>query len=490
MKNFAITITALLLTSILFISNANAQLWSGTTSNPFYSYIKANTDDYRGVLIGGSIEPITGNPMLSIVGDTNRDGIACYGETFGITAITNTGVALRAEANTGGLAGDFLGNVDVNGQLAASDMLTSRLQVGLINSTTTSVLFSQNPNGGLAAHFDGDVKVENGHVVIGDDMNLTGGLDALLQVKTSAPQTFGIRAESTHTIAVTGASTNAAGVSGGSVNGRGVYGSSVESNAIEGHSINGIGVYGASDNDLAGRFDGDVKINGIAEISTAHGAVTIGAINPWNTHFYTSSPQYYFNTKVKINGQVSATALNITSDKRLKKDVRSFEYGLDEVLQLNPLTYDYTGKGGTKSGDYNVGLFAQDLQKVAPEFVTEFTHRERNDKGEVNDNGKDYLQIYDTGIKYMLINATSSLEQNQPNPFSTNTLIKYELPKDANNAVITIYNTNGQVMHQERIARGTGEIQLQANSLNSGTYSYTLTVDGRIVDTKQMVVTK
>jgi len=50
-------------------------------------------------------------------------------------------------------------------------------------------------------------------------------------------------------------------------------------------------------------------------------------------------------------------------------------------------------------------LFAQDLQKVVLEFVTEFTHREMNKKGEVN-NQKDYLQVYDTGIKYVLINAT------------------------------------------------------------------------------------
>lgn len=293
--------------------------------------------------------------------------------------------------------------------------------------------------------------------------------------------------------------------------------------------------------------------NGVVRLDNNDGYTQLGYMNQWASHLQTDLPKFWINKQIKVIGDIVTTgdvhaegtlhamAIDIGSDRRLKKDVQPFEYGLDEVMQMNPLTYDYNGKGGTKSGRYNVGLFAQDLQEIAPEFVTEFTHQETEaETGKVKSE-KDYLQIYDTGIKYMLVNATkeqqeiidnqaakietleetlaelkatvaalvdkqtneinhqnirlqdntNSLKQNQPNPFSDNTLIKYNLQKDATNAVITIYNTTGQVMHQERITQaGAGEIQLQADSLKAGTYSYTLTVDGRIVDTKQMVITK
>ncbi len=72
-------------------------------------------------------------------------------------------------------------------------------------------------------------------------------------------------------------------------------------------------------------------------------------------------------------------------------------------MRLRPLTYDYTGEGGTISGNYNVGLFAQDLQKITPEFVSKFTHTEEDEEGKTVSE-KEYLKIYDTGIKYMLVN--------------------------------------------------------------------------------------
>jgi len=87
--------------------------------------------------------------------------------------------------------------------------------------------------------------------------------------------------------------------------------------------------------------------------------------------------------------------------------------------------------------------------------------------------------------------TSGKMLQNQPNPFKGTTLIKYNIAEDAGAAYITIYNINGQLMHREYIAqKGMGEVQLQAGSLPAGTYSYALTIDGQLVDTKQMVITK
>ena len=169
--------------------------------------------------------------------------------------------------------------------------------------------------------------------------------------------------------------------------------------------------------------------------------------------------------------------------------------------------------------------------------MSEFTHQVVETTEEVNGEGEiesrdevvgeeTYLKIYDTGIKYMLINAIKEqqtiidnqqsqidelkeivdkltgnsqemilegtqgyLEQNQPNPFSENTLIKYFVADGIASAVVNVYDMNGKLIHKERIAQtGAGEIQLKSKNLAAGMYSYSLVLDGRITDTKQMLI--
>ena len=55
-----------------------------------------------------------------------------------------------------------------------------------------------------------------------------------------------------------------------------------------------------------------------------------------------------------------------TSDKRLKKNIKKSPYGLNKVMQLSPVMYEW------KSGHHNkakIGLLAQDLLKIIPEVV-------------------------------------------------------------------------------------------------------------------------
>jgi len=83
------------------------------------------------------------------------------------------------------------------------------------------------------------------------------------------------------------------------------------------------------------------------------------------------------------------------------------------------------------------------------------------------------------------------LEQNQPNPFNNNTLIKYNVPTDATDAVINVFDINGQLIHSEVITNTVkGEIQLKVGTIAAGTYSYSLVVNGKVVDTKRMVIVK
>ncbi|HWY37420.1 MAG TPA: tail fiber domain-containing protein, partial [Bacteroidia bacterium] len=79
------------------------------------------------------------------------------------------------------------------------------------------------------------------------------------------------------------------------------------------------------------------------------------------------------------------------------------------------------------------------------------------------------------------------LNQNVPNPFAEQTVITYNIPQNANTAQLLFYDVNGkQIQNVTITTKGRGQLNVYANDLTSGVYSYTLIVDGKIIDTKKM----
>ncbi|WP_294241387.1 T9SS type A sorting domain-containing protein [uncultured Chryseobacterium sp.] len=79
------------------------------------------------------------------------------------------------------------------------------------------------------------------------------------------------------------------------------------------------------------------------------------------------------------------------------------------------------------------------------------------------------------------------LYQNAPNPGKGETIIKYYLPKETNNASIGIYNVSGQLIKNIPLKdKGNGSITL--NGIRGGLYVYTLSVDGKNADTRKMII--
>jgi len=71
---------------------------------------------------------------------------------------------------------------------------------------------------------------------------------------------------------------------------------------------------------------------------------------------------------LNYNGGTSGTCL---SDERVKQDITPFGDGLQEILGLDPVTYEYNGLAGTPDdGDVRTGLIAQQVQSVAPDLVS------------------------------------------------------------------------------------------------------------------------
>lgn len=59
-------------------------------------------------------------------------------------------------------------------------------------------------------------------------------------------------------------------------------------------------------------------------------------------------------------------APNVSSDARLKKNIAGLSYGLDAVLALRPVTYDW--KEDAAAGT-QIGLIAQEVEGIIPEVV-------------------------------------------------------------------------------------------------------------------------
>jgi hypothetical protein len=93
------------------------------------------------------------------------------------------------------------------------------------------------------------------------------------------------------------------------------------------------------------------------------------------------------------------------------------------------------------------------------------------------------------GIQQSIASITdaASLQQNIPNPFNHTTTIGYSLPDKFSSAQIIILDKNGKQLKQINIVgMRKGVVNVDASTLSSGAYNYSLIVDGRLIASKQM----
>ena len=85
------------------------------------------------------------------------------------------------------------------------------------------------------------------------------------------------------------------------------------------------------------------------------------------------------------------------------------------------------------------------------------------------------------------ITTTAMLGQNSPNPFTGNTVIPVFVPETATGRLAD-HRSAGSAAAVLSLTTGYGNIELRAGQLTPGSYSYTLLVDGKVVDTRLMVI--
>lgn len=94
-----------------------------------------------------------------------------------------------------------------------------------------------------------------------------------------------------------------------------------------------------------------------------------------------------------------------------------------------------------------------------------------------------------TGVDSASVVCVASLAQNDPNPFDYSTYIRMNIPTEAKNAVLCIYDLNGKQLKQIVVTeRGGTSVSVTNEGLCAGMYLYSLIVDGKLVKTRRMVV--
>ena len=94
------------------------------------------------------------------------------------------------------------------------------------------------------------------------------------------------------------------------------------------------------------------------------------------------------------------------------------------------------------------------------------------------------------GVNEVTYQPKAILYQNAPNPFNDGTTIKYFVPDNAD-AQIVFYDMFGNQLRIFKIVeKGMGQLNVSATNLAAGIYSYSLIINGKVIDTKKMVRNK
>lgn len=303
------------------------------------------------------------------------------------------------------------------------------------------------------------------------------------------------------------------------------------------------GIYGDAGNCTSGYNYG---VFGVIYGSN-YGAAVFGTVNPYNAYvpgLYAG----YFAGDIKATGNIYGTVLTASASSNSSavaqtlniSDESTTETVSAKLAQLSPIQYMLETPVAPASTDSDTmvtvalceaevqalekthyGIDATALQAVFPDLVYEDQHGElcinyiemvpllvqsiKELQSEITalksgnvslmgNNGTVYARSLGNNAT-PVEDATSvtipTLAQNDPNPFTENTTIAYSLPESVQHATIYIYDMNGTQIHQIPLSeRGNAVVTVSGGELKAGMYLYSLIADGKVIDTKRMILTK
>ena len=86
--------------------------------------------------------------------------------------------------------------------------------------------------------------------------------------------------------------------------------------------------------------------------------------------------------------------------------------------------------------------------------------------------------------------SQNKLFQNNPNPFKEQTVIRFSLADDVQDAAICIFDMTGKTIKKMPISPGMESVSIGGYELGEGMFLYSLVVNGQEIDTKKMIISK
>lgn len=170
------------------------------------------------------------------------------------------------------------------------------------------------------------------------------------------------------------------------------------------NGINGWGISTATleNGQLDDYFDIGANTGYIVRFNRARNARFFGSVGIGDM-----DPSYQLQLSTDSAAKPSTNTWTIASDSRLKENVQNYTKGLDKILAIRPVTYDYNGKAGFSKITGNIGVIAQEIQSVVPEGVSTFSAK-------LNPTDTQDTTLYNFNshaLTYILINAVKELNQ-------------------------------------------------------------------------------
>ncbi len=271
---------------------------------------------------------------------------------------------------------------------------------------------------------------------------------------------------------------------------------------------NGAAIYGTTYGDngentngrYAGFFQGDVRVTGTLQVAnlttmaaSSNNATVLTTLNTNSTNASVADKLAQLSTiQFNINPPVATTSTLSRGDT------------------IDTPIYTDTELQAMQKSHY--GLVAAQLQQIYPDLVYENQHGElcinyiemipllvqsiNELNARIANQGSGAVVMSRaiggaTDIEEATALTIPVLKQNNPNPFTENTVIEYSLPETVETANIYIYDMNGKQIQQIVLnERGNSSVTISGGELNAGMYLYSLIADGQVIDTKRMILTK
>jgi uncharacterized coiled-coil protein SlyX len=234
-----------------------------------------------------------------------------------------------------------------------------------------------------------------------------------------------------------------------------------------------------------------------------------------------------------------------TSDETMKKNVQPLSYGLEEVLQMKPVSYEW--KEMVSGTSTNLGFLAQEMEMIVPEVVVRGDVASDNDVAEGKRSGGASLGMKYSELIPVLVNAIQEQQQEItelrtwvaehefqienlearlarlealvagqgaaantqtasptsrtaqaankiqicfPNPVTDILTVALEKAVADENTCISLFDLSGREVKKANLKAGENSQQLIVNDLAAGVYTLSLFLNGSISSSMQVVIAR